>query len=79
MQELTELIRKDMVPALGVTEPGAIAFSVAKARSLIGGELIHINGFTPEDTMRNMGRIAFPGMTITEKTIVEIQQEKLHA
>ena len=38
-----------------------------------------INGFTPEDTMRNMGRIAFPGMTITEKTIVEIQQEKLHA
>ena len=37
MQELTELIRKDMVPALGVTEPGAIAFSVAKARSLRGG------------------------------------------
>ena len=43
MHELTELIRKDMVPALGVTEPGAIAFCVAKTRILIVGELIHLN------------------------------------
>ena len=35
-----------------------------------------INGKTPEDTMRNMGRIASPGMTGTEKTIVEIMQQK---
>ena len=32
MHELTELIRQDMKPALGVTEPGAIAFAVAEAR-----------------------------------------------
>lgn len=32
MQELTKLIREDMKPALGVTEPGAIAFAVATAR-----------------------------------------------
>ena len=38
MHELTELIYKDMVPALGVTEPGAIAFCVAKARSYTRGE-----------------------------------------
>lgn len=35
-----------------------------------------INGRTPEDTMRCMGRIASPGMTETEKTIVEIMEEK---
>ena len=35
-----------------------------------------INGKTPEETMRNMGRIASPGMTATEKTIVEIMEEK---
>ena len=35
-----------------------------------------INGKTPEETMRNMGRIASPGMIETEKTIVEIMQEK---
>ena len=43
MHELTELIKKDMVPALGVTEPGAIAFAVAKAKEYVGGELKHIN------------------------------------
>ena len=36
-----------------------------------------INGKTPEDTMRNMGLIASPGMVGTEKTIVEIFEEKL--
>ena len=35
-----------------------------------------INGKTPEETMRNMGRIASPGMVGTEKTIVEIMSEK---
>ena len=35
-----------------------------------------INGKTPEETMRNMGLIASPGMTGTEKTIVEILQDK---
>lgn len=32
MHELTKLIKKDMKPALGVTEPGAIAFAAACAR-----------------------------------------------
>ena len=32
-----------------------------------------INAPTPEETMRKMGLIASPGMTATEKTIVEIQ------
>ena len=35
-----------------------------------------INGKTPEETMKNMGLIASPGMTATEKTIVEIMQNK---
>ena len=43
MHELTKLIKDDMAIALGVTEPGAIAFCAAKARSLIGGELIGLN------------------------------------
>lgn len=36
-----------------------------------------INGKTPEDTMRNMGLIASPGMVLSEKTIVQIQESKL--
>jgi L-cysteine desulfidase len=36
-----------------------------------------INGATAEETMRNMGLIASPGMVHTEKTIVEIFENKL--
>ena len=43
MHELSTLIKKDMVPALGVTEPGAISFCVAKAKSYARGELLHLN------------------------------------
>lgn len=39
MHKLTELIRSDMKPAFGVTEPGAIAFAVAKARAYTEGEI----------------------------------------
>ena len=37
--ELTKLIKEDMRPALGVTEPGAIAFAVAKAKHYTEGEV----------------------------------------
>ena len=42
MHELTALIKQDMRPALGVTEPVAIAFCVAKARSYAAGELVRL-------------------------------------
>ena len=44
MHELTELIKKDMIPALGVTEPGAIAFCAAKANRILlyAHQAIHI-------------------------------------
>lgn len=39
MNTLTKLIKEDMKPALGVTEPGAIAFAVSKARSYTKGDI----------------------------------------
>ena len=45
MHELTKLILDDMKPALGVTEPGAIAFAVSTARE-------HINGAVGSVTLR---------------------------
>ena len=36
-----------------------------------------ICGATPEDTMRNIGQIASPGMIGTERVIVEIMAHKL--
>ena len=44
MRELTRLIKEDMKPALGVTEPGAIAYAVASAKSHVNGEVkkVHV-------------------------------------
>lgn len=42
MNCLTKLIRDDMKPALGVTEPGAIAYAVSTAKSHVKGEIQHI-------------------------------------
>lgn len=39
MKELTKLIKDEMKPALGVTEPGAIAFAVSTARSYAKGDI----------------------------------------
>lgn len=39
MHELTKLIYEDMCPALGVTEPGAIAFAVSTARRHTAGSV----------------------------------------
>lgn len=43
MHILTKLIKDDMKPALGVTEPGAIAFAVSKAKSYLKEEIEKVN------------------------------------
>ena len=66
----------------GCTMKGAVAVDAAYAsvKMAMKGVFIDpvhgINGRTPEATMRHMGLIASPGMVGTEKTIVEIMQEK---
>lgn len=66
----------------GCTMKGIVAVDAAfravdMAMAGVSIDTMHgINGMTPEETMRNMGCIASPGMTATEKTIVEIMQEK---
>ena len=61
----------------GIVAVDAAFRSVDLALQKISIEAIHgINGKTPEDTMRYMGLIASPGMTGTEKTIVDIMEQK---
>jgi len=61
----------------GVVAVDAVWRSVDMAMAGVSIDSVHgINGATPEETMKNMGRIASPGMIGTEKTIVEILGEK---
>ena len=61
MHELTNLIKNDMKPALGVTEPGAIAFAVAKARSYTNGELVSIHVAMNSGMYKNAFTCGIPG------------------
>ena len=67
----------------GCTMKGVAATDAAfrSAEFAMNGVYIYnvhgINGNTSEETMRNMGLIASPGMTGTEKTIVEIFENKI--
>ena len=61
MHELTEMIREDMKPALGVTEPGAIAFAAAKARSCVPGEVKSVTVSMNSGMYKNAFTCGIPG------------------
>ena len=63
MHELTELIRQDMCPALGVTEPGAIAFVVATARKHTAGAVKHITLRLNSGMFKNAFTCGIPNRT----------------
>lgn len=61
----------------GIVAVDAAFRAVDLAMDRICIEAVHgINGKTAEDTMRHMGLIASPGMTQTERVIVEIMERK---
>ena len=61
MHELTKLLMDDMKPALGVTEPGAIAFAVAKAKTYIEGELKYVKVTMNSGMYKNAFTCGIPG------------------
>lgn len=61
MHELTGLIRQDMKPALGVTEPGAIAFAVASAKQHTKGEILSVKLWLNSGMYKNAFTCGIPG------------------
>lgn len=61
MEELTRLIRKDMKPALGVTEPGAIAFAAAWAKEETEGEVLRVDVALNSGMYKNAYTCGIPG------------------
>lgn len=61
MHELTQLIAEDMRPALGVTEPGAIAFAVAVAREHLSEPPIEIFLRLNSGMLKNAFTCGIPG------------------
>lgn len=63
MKELTKLIFDDMKPSLGVTEPGAIAFAVAKARSYTKGDIQSVHVTLNSGMYKNAFTCGIPNST----------------
>ena len=61
MERLTQLIYEDMKPALGVTEPGAIAFAVATAKSHIQGAVRQVDLRLNSGMYKNAFTCGIPG------------------
>ena len=61
MHELTKIILNDMKPALGVTEPGAIAFACARAHALIPGDILCITVRLNSGMYKNAFTCGIPG------------------
>ena len=61
MEELTRLIREDMKPALGVTEPGAIAFAAARAKAETEGEVLRVDVALNSGMYKNAYTCGIPG------------------
>lgn len=61
MRELTRLIKEDMKPALGVTEPGAIAYAVASAKSHVNGEVKKVHVALNSGMYKNAYTCGIPG------------------
>ena len=61
MHALTELIKSDMKPALGVTEPGAIAFAVSTAKAHIKGTVKKVGLRLNSGMYKNAFTCGIPG------------------
>lgn len=61
MHALTELIKSDMKPALGVTEPGAIAFAVSTAKAHIKGTVKRVGLRLNSGIYKNAFTCGIPG------------------
>ena len=56
----TEILREELVPAMGCTEPIAIAYASAKAREVLGEEVTHLNVSCSGNIIKNVKGVVVP-------------------
>ncbi len=60
-EQIIALIRQEVVPAIGCTEPIAVALCVAKAAELLGSEPEHITARLSANILKNAMGVGIPG------------------
>ena len=59
-QEIVEILKKELVPALGCTEPIAIAYAAAKATQVLGHFPDHVNICCSGNIIKNVKGVMVP-------------------
>lgn len=58
---LTDILKNQVTPALGCTEPGAVAYAVARAKEILGTEIRKLNLEVDKNILKNGYSVGIPG------------------
>lgn len=58
---LVDILKDQVVPALGCTEPGAVAYAAARAKEILGGEVKKLNIYADKNIIKNGMSVGIPG------------------
>ena len=58
---LVEILKNQVAPALGCTEPGAVAYAVARAKELLGSDIKKLNIEVDKNILKNGMSVGIPG------------------
>ncbi len=58
---LTDILKNQVTPALGCTEPGAVAYAVARAKELLGSEVKKLYIEVDKNILKNGFSVGIPG------------------
>ncbi len=58
---LVDILKNQVVPALGCTEPGAVAYAVARAKEILGKEVKQLNIYADKNIIKNGMSVGIPG------------------
>ena len=60
-EKLVMILKNQVRPALGCTEPGAIALAVARAKELLGEPVVKMNVSVDKNVLKNGMGVGIPG------------------
>ncbi|GAA0727886.1 L-serine ammonia-lyase, iron-sulfur-dependent, subunit alpha [Clostridium malenominatum] len=58
---IIEILKAGVAPALGCTEPGAVAYGVARAKEILNGEVKELNIWVDRNILKNGMDVGIPG------------------
>jgi L-cysteine desulfidase len=58
---LTDILKNQVTPALGCTEPGAVAYAVARAKEILGSEVKKLSLEVDKNILKNGYSVGIPG------------------